>query len=57
MPIEEDLAELIAERDRYKATLAELVNFLDRASAIELSRTQEYRPYIDAKSLMLMAAE
>lgn len=57
MPIEQDLAELIAERDCYKATLGELVDFIDRASGSELTRAQQFRPYIDAKSLMLAVAK
>jgi hypothetical protein len=57
MAIEHDLAELIAEKDRYKDTLTELVDFIDRASESELARTQQFRPYVDAKSLLLAAAQ
>jgi len=53
MAIEHDLAELIAMKDRYRADLKELCDFIERATDTELVHAQQYMPYADAKSLLL----
>lgn len=41
------------QRDALKAALTELCDFIDRAEEHEVAQAHRYKPYIDARALLL----
>lgn len=55
MSVQDDVSAVVADRDRLKKALKDLIAFIDTAEEYELVRAYRYGAYVDAANALILS--